>query len=70
MNHALNEFAQARLRTGPRWVPPKGPLTIERTCNRCYETFYTDSKFLRSCDPCKAREDWADGNDYLMAHLV
>ncbi len=53
-----------------RWTPPRGPLDIKRTCNRCQHPFYAESPFIRSCTPCKAREDWADGNDYLMAHLA
>ncbi len=66
----MTEFAQPRVPLGRRWTPPKGPQNIKRKCNQCQRTFYAESPFLRSCEGCKAKAAWTDGNDYLMAHLA
>ena len=55
---------------GRRWTPPRGAQDIRRQCNQCRRVFYAESPFIRSCESCKKRGDWADGNDYLMAHLA
>ena len=54
----------------PRRLPAKpGPKPkiipgIWRKCNRCQKDFWTESRFVRSCDTCHGRVDFKDGSDY------
>ena len=54
----------------PRRLPAKpGPKPevipgLWRKCNRCQKDFFTESRFVRSCDTCHHRADFKAGADH------
>ena len=46
---------------GPK---PKIIPGLWRKCNRCRKEFWTESRFVRSCDTCHHRADFKAGADY------
>ncbi len=55
----------------PRKQPPRPKIVpgIWRNCNRCQREFWTESRFIRSCDQCKTRDDWRHGTDLSTVPL-
>ena len=52
-----------------RPIAPK-PNVIKgfwKKCNRCYDEFWTESRFIFSCDKCHDRADFKSGADYSTA---
>ena len=48
-------------RNPPRKFPPKLIRGIWRKCQRCRGEFWTESRFIRTCESCKHSSDWKSG---------
>ena len=50
----------------PRKQPTKTKTTqgVWKKCNRCQEEFWTESRFIFSCEACHRKPDFRDGCDY------